>query len=92
MTRDELITRMVNRRLLQESITWAQFAQVVGNLGTAQKNNLMVLLNAGKGNDAGALLVGLVSDMRRAQARTYVDARAADDIWSTDDLLELLGD
>ena len=90
MTRDELLTHMKAKRLAQESITWAQFTAAVGNLTTAQKNSLMVLLNAGKSEDVGRLLVGLATGLRRDQANAYVEAKAADDTWTTAELLELL--
>jgi len=92
MTRAELLTRMKTKRLAAEAITWAQFATAVQNLSTAQKNSLTTLLNAGKKDEVGSLLVALATGLRKDQASAYVDARAADDIWSTDDLLELLGD
>lgn len=90
MTRDELLARMKSRRLVQESVTWAQFVAAVGALTQAQKNSLVALLNAGKSAEVGSLLVTLATNLRKEQASAYVDAMAADDIWSTDNLLELL--
>lgn len=90
MTRDELLDRMKSRRLTQESVTWAQFVAAVGTLTQAQKNSLVALLNAGKSSEVGSLLVTLATSLRKEQASAYVEALAADDIWSTDNILELL--
>ena len=90
MTRDQLLAKMKALRLSDEVVTWAQFASAVQGLTTAQKNSLMASLNSGNADAVGRALVNIVTDIRRAQASTYVDAKAADDMWTTDELLELL--
>ena len=90
MTRDELLTRMKLRRFHRERATFAQLVQIVQAMSSAQKASLMQFLNAGDAAGAGSLLVSPISQLRRAQAEAFVDAAAADDAWTTAELLELL--
>lgn len=90
MTRDELLAQFTTRRARKIQLTWAQFT---GAIAAAPQNvRDQILLSANTSN--GALLTrtigGVVVEKKRALARAEVDAVAADDTLTINELIAIL--
>jgi hypothetical protein len=90
MTRDELISKMVTNRYKVEVITWEEFRAYIVNSDQSFKDNIVSIINSEDRASIGALLVNISNAIRMAKAQAYVDAIAADNTFTTTELLELL--
>jgi hypothetical protein len=90
MTRDELLAQLATRRARKISLTWAQFAGAIGAADVNTKNQLLVAANKADGRTLATVVGAIVTATKRGLARAEVDAVAADDTLTIDELIALL--
>jgi hypothetical protein len=90
MTREELLDSFAQRRARKISLTWAQFAGAIGGAPVETKTAILAAANKSDSRALFTLLNGVVIATKRAMARAEVDAVAADNTLTVDELVALL--
>ncbi len=90
MTREQLLASLAAKRARSILLTWAQFTGGITALDTTTKALLLEAANGGNGKTMLAIINGVVQAQKTALARAEVDAAAADDNLTIDELIALL--
>jgi hypothetical protein len=90
MTREELLDSFAKRRARKISLTWGQFASAIGGAPVDTKAAILAAANKSDSRALFTLLNGVVIATKKAMARAEVDAIAADDTLTVDELIALL--
>lgn len=91
MTRDELISQFVDRKAKKTKLTWGQFASAITTADQATKAAILSAANEGNGVQLFNILIPLIRSAKRNIAQAEVDAIAADDNLTIDELINILG-
>lgn len=90
MTREQLLASFAARRAKRIVLTWAQFAGAVGAVDDNVKAQILNAANNGNVRVLSTVIFGIVAAKKIALARAEVDAIAADDTLTVDELIALL--
>jgi len=91
MTRDELLTQLANKKARKDSITWGRFAAMIASQPASTKTAIINAINANNMNIVATTIIDLVKAEKLALAKAEVDAIAADDSLTVDELIAILG-
>lgn len=90
MDREQLLTKFAKKRATKISLTWAQFTEAVAGADATTKAAILQAANASNGRGLFTRINALVQLKKYTLARAEVDAVAADDSLTIDELLALL--
>jgi hypothetical protein len=91
MTRDELLSKLAVTRARKIVLTWAQFTSAVAGADDALKAQILAAANMSNGRALFTIINGLTVAKKLELARAEVDAVAADDSLTINELIALLG-
>ena len=91
MTRDELLATLATRKARKDVITWARFVSMFAATSQATKTQLITAVNAGNAAAIFTIISDLVRAEKQAKAVSEVNAVAADDSLTVDELIDILG-
>lgn len=91
MTRDELLATLATRKARKDAITWGRFVSMFAAASPQIKTQLMAAVNAGNAPAIFTIINDLVRAEKQAKAVSEVNAVAADDSLTVNELIEILG-
>lgn len=91
MTRDELLATLAQRKARKDAITWGRFVSMFAATTPTTKNNLIAAVNAGNASQIFTIINDLVRAEKLAKAQADVNAVAADNSLTVDELIDILG-
>ena len=89
MTREELLTKLASLKARRVVLTWPQFASAVADSNAGTKAAILTAANNEDGRALFSLIIDIVKQKKLAIATAEVEALAADDSLSIDELLGL---
>ena len=89
MTREELIARFVQQKANKTVLTWAQFVSAIGAADATTKNIILNAANSGNGHVLFTTIGEIVKQKKRDVAKVDIDAIAADNTLTIDELLTI---
>lgn len=91
MTREELLAELARKRSFKLVLNWGHFSGAVSSAPQATKTITVDAINSGNNPLLASTIIELVRAKRLDVARQEVDAVAADDKLSIDELIDILG-
>lgn len=91
MTREELLVQLANKKARKDNITWAKFASMIASSPAATKTAIVNAVNTNNVNVLATIIFDLVKAEKYLAAKAEVDAIAADDSLTVDELIAILG-
>lgn len=91
MTRDELLAKFATARARKITLTWAQFAGAIAAAPADVKAQILEAANKSDGRTLFTVINAIVTVKKIEIAREQIDAVAADDSLTIDELIAILG-